>query len=167
MNKQTRAVLYLISFALMSFAAACQATPMTTVPTPLPTLSNSRIIENEGVVCFNEYANSSEVDGYFRPRGCFSSSCWQLVEKSLIVRVVEDQQQLRFYSRVTVKDFSMINGEHVACTADCSNVGEIQFSLSNVPRQKYSVWLGNQRMGEFANTPKEVTTSTSCFGQEY
>ena len=52
-------------------------TPGISVPTPLPTLDNIETIENQGVICFHEYDNSATVDGYFRPRGCFSSSCWQ------------------------------------------------------------------------------------------
>jgi len=161
-------VLSLLAVILLACTSQVQQTVPASLPsTPLPTLTNTTTIENEGVVCFQEYENSSTVDGYFQPRGCFSSSCWQLIEKSVKVRVLEDENQLRFYTRVTLRDFSIINGEHVECTADCSHVGDINFSLSNVPRKKYSVWLGEKQIGEFSNMQKAITQPTTCMGQEY
>jgi hypothetical protein len=161
-------VLSVLAVTLMACTSqARQTVPASLLPTPLPTLTNTITIENEGIVCFQEYENSSTIDGYFQPRGCFSSSCWQLVEKSLTVRVIEDKGQLRFYTRVTLREFSIINGEYMACTADCSHVGDINFSLSNVPRKKYSVWLGEKQIGEFSNAQKTVTRPITCMGQEY
>ena len=85
----------------------------------------------------------------------------------MTVRVVEEKDQLRFYTRVMYRDFSIINGEHVPCTADCSSVGDISFNISNVPRKKYSVWLGDSQVGEFSNATKTVTQTMTCMGRAY
>jgi hypothetical protein len=161
-------IVAVLAFALMSCTS--QSTPVPTIgllPIPLPTLTGTNSIENEGTLCFQEYENTATIVGYFLPRGCFSSSCWQLVDKSLSVRVMEDTNQIRFYTRVTLRDFSIVNGEHVSCTTDCSNTGEISFDLSNVSRGKYSIWLGEKQVGEFSNTQKTVTQSKTCLGQAY
>jgi len=89
------------------------------------------------------------------------------VEKSLTVQVVEEKDQLRFYTRVMLKDFSIINGKQVGCTADCSSVADINFNVSNVPRKKYSVWLGDLKIGEFSNATKTITQTTTCLARAY
>lgn len=167
MNNKIRALSIVIAMSLSCAQQVSPTAPSNTPPTPLPPPANTKLIENEGILCFREYENSSIVEGYFRPRGCFSSSCWQLVEKSLTVQVVEEKDQLRFYTRVMLKDFSIINGKQVVCTADCSNVADINFNVSNVPRKKYSVWLGDLKIGEFSNATKTITQTTTCLGRAY
>lgn len=167
MSNKIRALSILTAMLLSCAQQASPTAPSDTPPT-LPTPpANTKILENEGTLCFREYENSSTVEGVFRPRGCFSSSCWQLVEKSLMVRVVEEKDQLRFYSRVMLRDFSIINGKQVVCTADCSNVADISFNVSNVPRKKYSVWLGDSQIGEFSNATKTITQTTTCLGRAF
>ena len=85
----------------------------------------------------------------------------------MTVQVVEEKDQLRFYTRVMLKDFSIINGKQVGCTADCSSVADINFNVSNVPRKKYSVWLGYSQIGEFSNATKTITQTTTCLGRAY
>jgi hypothetical protein len=128
------------------------------VPTGIKT------IENEGVLCFNEYENSSTVEGNFSPRGCFSSSCYELVEKSLNIQVDEGKNQIRFHTKVSINDFSKRNG---ICTTDCGGAGQIPFILTNVPRGNYTIWLGENQIGEFSNTLKKVSKPTTCLGQAY
>jgi len=112
-----------------------------------------QVIEDEGIVCFRPFDNTVEVRGYYRPSGCFSSSCTRPIEESLTVRVDTDASRIQFDTCfVLAQPYDpVVHG----CTQDCGGAGSIQFEIGDVEPGTYSVWIGREKLGEI-DVPSRV-----------
>lgn len=129
---------------------------------PSQSIADTRVIliENDGVVCFWELYNTLEVRGYFSPAGCYSSFGTSPLEQSLSVKLDPKQYRIEFDTRFVV----LVNSAR-SWTGDCCGAGLVSFDLGNVPRGRYSVWLGERRLGS-VQIPAKSQEHLTCLGGE-
>ncbi|GEM_PF-1947480 len=154
-------------FVLVALAG-CGSTSTTTFVSPLP--SDAIVVENEGRICFHEFENSLEVQGYFVPRGCFSSSCTRPIQQTVHIQVDTAQFALRFNTRFVLIDPYAAQGKtrgSYRCTEDCDGAGSIQFEIGDLERGTYSVWLGERNLGQISFPPDTITGRDICFGEQW
>lgn len=84
------------------------------------------VIENEGLVCFRYPRNLHRLQGRFHPKGCFSSSCTEVVEDTLHVELDADQFAIRLTTNFVLMDPH--STEPHLCTTDCGGADSVYFS---------------------------------------
>jgi hypothetical protein len=146
------AVFCLLSFALILLF--CSQVPSQVYP------PGAWTIDNQGQVCFKEIDNSTAVQGYFRPKGCFSSSCTRTLEQSLTTRVDPVRFRIELDARFVLVPYG--NG---LCTHDCNGAGTVQFDIGDVDSGVYSIWLGSDSLGVINIPPKSITGQDLCLGE--
>lgn len=149
-------------------STGCASTPNNTFVSPLP--SNAIVIQNEGYICFREFENSLEVQGYFIPKGCFSSSCTRPIQQTVDIKIDTAQFALRFDTLFVLIDPYAAQGKprgSYACTEDCGGAGSIQFEIGDLERGTYSVWLGERNLGQISFPPSTITGRDVCFGEQW
>jgi hypothetical protein len=166
---------------LLMVLAACTRVPDRTaispfspLPSPImPTKSSDAqtevlIIENEGEVCFTGCPQCQELRAHFRPEGCFSSSCTRILEQFGEVTVDQSAFAIRFHTRFILD--RRLPGQF-GCTGDCGGGRSVEFDLGFLERGRYSVWLGDSKVGDL-NVPPDTPTNRDvagiraiCFGE--
>ncbi len=148
--------------------AGCAPNPATT---DAPQLSGDPLaIQNEGYICFREYDDALHVEGYFIPKGCFSSSCTRPIQQSVDIKVDTTRFTIRFNTLFVVIDPFAAQGLErgsYACTEDCAGAGIIKFVIGDVDRGTYAVWLGERNLGQISFPPDTITGRDICFGEQW
>lgn len=147
-----------ISFCLLSFALM----PLfcSRVPNDQDYPPDARVIDNQGQICFKEIDKSTVVQGYFRPKGCFSSSCTRTLEQSLTTRVDPARFRIEFDAR-----FALASTGDELCTDDCGGAGTALFDIGDVDSGVYSVWLGSDSLGVLDIPPDSIAGQDFCLGE--
>lgn len=126
-------------------------------PTSYP--PDAIIVENKGQLCFT--INSMIVQGYFRPQGCFSSSCTRTLERTVTTRIFPEKSMIVFYARVVLEPPS----GRFLCTTDCNGAGTVPFSVGWLDSGSYSIWLGNDSLGVLHFPLGTGSGQDSCLGE--
>jgi len=174
--------LWVLSWVMFSFVlAACVAHPIytphpTRIPyptyTPHPThtlyptytpypphdrqIIATDIVENAGMVCFEEFEKSSGLRGYFIPRGydCYYDCGLQSSQASLFVTVDTHRSTIRLYTSFAMQQFTP---KPRICLDVCAEV-VIDFAIRDGEHGTYSLWLGDEKLGEIT-----IPTERICF----
>lgn len=123
------------------------------------------IVENAGWICFREYdLSTGELDGIFRPKGCFSSTCTRRQEAKVGTTLDSDQKILRSVTRVVVIGIATHTPQEQVCSADC-NSDDVAFQFADVVTGTYTVMLGDQELGKLEVPPTFKEIEGVCFGE--
>ena len=139
-----------------AFAQNQLATPEIDAIEPSPTkspFSDVFIVENSGKICFKNCERCRSLEATFIPSGCYSSGCTRDVSQFGKVDVNEEALTIKFETRYEAVDplgpqpEDDERGWH-SCSADCKDVGVMKFWLGTVPQGTYSIWLGDDHLGD-------------------
>lgn len=112
---------------------------------------------------FRDPDNLHRLQGRFRPKGCFSTSCTQFIEQSLDVELNAHQSAIRVNTNFVLAD---PNGpDPRLCTADCGGADYVYFSIEDAITGTYSVWLGETELGELDIPIDPLPDQEICFGE--
>jgi hypothetical protein len=174
MSRNTRMMIGVVCFYLMlvfltTLCAKVDETLKISQPTPKFYEYKEVVRENEGQVCFEAFGDTNYLRGIFFPRGCWSSSCTQPIEQSVVVELDAEQFTIRFYSKFVL--LLPNGGEPLICTDDCEGAGTPEFDIGKVERGRYSIWLGDTKLGELS-VPKDRSKwgdheKLLCFGERW
>ena len=101
------------------------------------------VIDNRGQICFRT-AQDGHMLAAISPEGCYSTNCTRQVQK--VGSAVLDRRsfELRF-------DAHFVLGEAktylIPCTENCQGGGTIDFDLGVLDVGRYTIWLGNEPIG--------------------
>jgi hypothetical protein len=156
--------------ALAGCAPSPDRTDATDATDASPLSGDPLYIQNEGYLCFSEYADALLARGYFIPKGCFSSSCTRPIQQSIDIKVDTASFAIRFNTLFVVIDpfaAQRLQRGSYACTEDCGGAGIIKFEIGDVERGNYTVWLGERNLGRISFPPETITGRDSCFGEQW
>ncbi|MCB9420981.1 MAG: hypothetical protein H6667_14360 [Ardenticatenaceae bacterium] len=151
-----------LMFWLLSSLLGCasfQSQPTTSEietiePIPTPSLpSDVFVVENSGEICFKNCERCRSLEATFTPSGCFSSACTRDLSHFGEVNVNEESFTIQFITRYEAFDpygpqpEDDERGWHT-CTTDCKHMNSIQFWIGVVPQGTYSIWLGDDHLGD-------------------
>jgi hypothetical protein len=122
---------------------------------------------NGGRICMTGYdeANST-LRGYAEAAGCYSSSCPYNVAGRITGTVSGEAPGLRFDSRFELTDPAQPGDPIRVCTADCGRAPRLPYTITGVlTNTRYSVYLGEQRIGEYlAPAINQLGAAETCVG---
>mgnify|MGYP001031070979 CR=1 FL=1 len=132
----------------------------TFIPTKTP--EKGQMVEDWGEICLWQ-----DVDGInlsVRPKGCFSTSCTEIKQKTGTVLVDMQLQEIHLASRFILMETSRFP---LPCIDNCLGGGIVLFNLSTLLPNDYTLWFGDQKVGEVMvfsgrETPRQCFTD----GQE-
>jgi hypothetical protein len=101
------------------------------------------IVENRGEICF-QVDDVGEMIASVSPEGCFSPGCTHQIQT--VGRVTVDRWgfELNFETRFVLAETSRFP---FPCIDDCFGGGTINFNLGMLDVGDYSVWLGDENVG--------------------
>jgi hypothetical protein len=120
---------------------------------------NTVVIENEGQLCFSRCNPCLDLQAKFRPSGCFSSSCTEVLDRSVSGSVDAVSSVIQVDARFVLL---LPEGSPRLCTADCGGAGSVTTHLGEVIEGTYSIWLGSERLGELI-VPAQPDGAWECF----
>ena len=158
------------SIALVTVMGGCSGLPAPTPESPTAQITRTPrqplLVIDAGEVCFYAFNEVSRVlAGEFKPRGCYSSSCTQVLEQDVRASVDDGSRTLRFKSRFVLLDTTVTTPEAIPCTADCDGGGRIPFLIGGVTGEKYSVLLGEESLGELTVSEVGRAYNPVCLGE--
>lgn len=156
----------------MIILSSCSSLPAPTPPLPtIPVTMTPRsplIVENAGQVCFYTFdALSGKLTGEFRPSGCYSSSCTQIIEQGVTPLVNEEEATLRIDSRFVLLDTHVFSPEPKVCTADCEGGGVALVVFEHLLGTQYRVMLGAESVGDLALSKLSDASQPVCLGKRW
>jgi len=170
-NPRLRTIVIVLTAVLLTApVSGCCNTRESPIASPTPH-SEKITIEDKGIICFQKIQPSdNKITVYISTHpddGCFSSSCTEVVERKGDMQVNEQDLSIHFYSRFVVRPIGYDEltpetpGEVPVCTTDCGGAGFIWFEIEALPEGVYSIWLGENRVGDL-EVPIDPTKLT-CF----
>ncbi len=144
------------------------ATPTPTIipPTASPTpIKKVFVIEDEGEVCIQPHGEFA-ITAIIYPKGCFSSSCTVVLEKSGDMKVDQGNRTIRFHSRF-VGTYDMGDKSTIrVCSGDCGGLRSVTCELTYLSQGTYTIFLGDKELGQLM-VPIRIPEQGKCFGERF
>lgn len=101
------------------------------------------IIENRGQICFR-LDDVGDMIASVSPEGCFSTSCTRQVQTVGKATINKRDFELRLETRFVLAETSRFP---LPCIDNCFGGGTIDFNLGMLDVGDYSIWLGDENIG--------------------
>ena len=71
---------------------------------------------------------------------------------------------LKFTTKFVVLNFALLTPDVQVCSKDCDGGGEVNFKISGIMTETYTILLGDQKMGNLEVPPHFEKDEGVCFG---